>query len=133
METAAVLVGFVRTYGLIGLAIAGAFLFFGIERVSLSSKGAYVFRPLLIPGIVLIWPIVLWRWVVLELGMDDWRGRHAPARKLPGAIWAVLGIVIPLIFFGALLVRQNGPLERPAVLLEPPVAAATSETGGKAQ
>lgn len=124
METAAMLVGYVRTYGMIGLAVAAAFLFFGIERVTDGAKGAYVFRPLLIPGVVLIWPIVLWRWVVLELKIDNWRGRHAPARKLPGAIWAVMAILIPLIFFGALLVRQNGPLERPAVLLEPPASEA---------
>lgn len=120
METAAMVVGWARTYALIGLAVAAAFLMFGISRVAHGARGSWVFRPLLIPGVVLIWPIVLWRWAVLESGRDNWRGRHAPARNIPGAIWSVMAILIPVIFFTALIVRQNGPLERPAVLLEPP-------------
>lgn len=124
METAAMLVGWARTYGLIGLAVAASFLIWGIERVAEGAKGAWVFRPLLIPGLVLIWPLVLWRWIVLSFGWDDWRGRHAPPRKAPGAIWAALAVLIPVIFFGALILRQNSPLERPAVLLAPPAAEA---------
>jgi len=46
----------------VGLAVAGLFLFFGIERVDASSRGAYAFRPLLIPGLMLLWPLVLRRW-----------------------------------------------------------------------
>jgi len=124
VEIASIVLGVARFYSLIGLAVAAAFLLYGIERVTEGAKGAWVFRPLLIPGLVLIWPIVLWRWAAIELGWDDWRGRHAPPRRTPGAIWSVLAIVIPLIFFGALILRQNGPLERPAVLLEPPAAEA---------
>lgn len=123
MEAAASLVGWARAYALVGVAVAGFFLLGGIERVSESARGAYLFRPLLIPGVVLIWPLVLWRWAVLAMGRDDWRGRHAPPRKTPGAIWAVMGVLIPLIFFGALVARQNGPLERPAVQLAPPAPA----------
>jgi len=46
----------------VGLAVAGLFLLFGIERVDASSRGAYAFRPLLIPGLTLLWPLVLRRW-----------------------------------------------------------------------
>ena len=28
-----------------------------------ASVGAYAFRPLLLPGLALLWPLVLWRWV----------------------------------------------------------------------
>ena len=124
METAAMLVGWARAYGLVGLAVAAAFLLWGIERVAEGARGAWVFRPLLIPGLVLIWPIVLWRWAVIGFGRDNWRGRHAPQRRLPGVIWAVLAVLIPAIFLGALILRQNGPWERPAVLLEPPATEA---------
>ena len=124
METAAMAVGWARTYLLIGLLVAAAFLLFGISRVAQGARGSWVFRPLLIPGVALIWPIVLWRWIVLELGWDNWRGRHAPARRMPGAIWAVMAILIPVVFFTALIVRQNGPMERPAVLLSPPAGEA---------
>jgi hypothetical protein len=30
--------------------------------VSPASTGAYAFRPLLLPGLALLWPLVLWRW-----------------------------------------------------------------------
>lgn len=48
-----------------GLAVALAFLLFGIDRVDEASHGAYAVRPLLLPGLVLLWPVVLWRWIVL--------------------------------------------------------------------
>jgi len=124
METASMALGVARIYALVGAAVAVAFLLYGIERVTEGAKGAWVFRPLLIPGLVLIWPIVLWRWALIEFGWDDWRGRHAPPRRTQGAIWSGLAILIPLIFFGGMILRQNGPLERPAVLLDPPAAEA---------
>lgn len=47
-----------------GLVVAMAFLLFGIERLDPSARGAYAFRPLLLPGLTLLWPYVLWRWFV---------------------------------------------------------------------
>ncbi len=38
-------------------------------------------------------------------------------------IWTVLGFVLPLILVGGLMLRQNGPLERPAMRLDGPGAA----------
>jgi hypothetical protein len=52
------------TYASIGALFGLVFLAFGIERVDPASRGAYAFRPLLLPGIVLLWPLVAWRWVV---------------------------------------------------------------------
>jgi hypothetical protein len=48
-----------------GLLVAVAFLSVGIDRIDHAAAGAYAFRPLLIPGILLLWPLVLWRWIVL--------------------------------------------------------------------
>jgi hypothetical protein len=48
-----------------GLIVAAAFLSFGIDRIDHAAVGAYAFRPLLIPGIILLWPLVAWRWAVL--------------------------------------------------------------------
>jgi len=53
-------------YGAAGLAVAAVFLLWGIDRIDSSSAGAYAFRPLLIPGIMLLWPAVLLRWAWLE-------------------------------------------------------------------
>lgn len=61
--TAEAIVGAAQGYGLIGLAVAVLFLVFGIERCEPAARGAYAFRPLLVPGLVLLWPIVIWRWI----------------------------------------------------------------------
>jgi len=50
-------------YAAIGLAVGLAFLLFGLSRRDPASVGAYAFRPLLLPGLALLWPLVLWRWV----------------------------------------------------------------------
>ena len=56
----------VIVYGAVGSVLAAAFLLWGIDRVDAAANGAYAFRPLLIPGIVLLWPVVAVRWIVLE-------------------------------------------------------------------
>jgi hypothetical protein len=53
-------------YGAIGGVVAALFLLFGIDRIDPAARGAYAFRPMIAPGIVLLWPIVLIRWAVLE-------------------------------------------------------------------
>ncbi len=52
-------------WGTPGLIVAVAFLAVGIDRIDHAAAGAYTFRPLLIPGLILLWPLVVWRWVVL--------------------------------------------------------------------
>ncbi|MEL6280964.1 MAG: hypothetical protein AAFQ73_14155 [Pseudomonadota bacterium] len=53
-------------WGWIGLGVSAAFLLVGIDRIDASARATYAFRPLLIPGIVVLWPIVLIRWIQLE-------------------------------------------------------------------
>lgn len=58
---------FVATcYGAVGVAVGAAFLLFGMDRIDESARGVYAFRPLLIPGLVLLWPLVLVRWRTME-------------------------------------------------------------------
>ena len=45
-----------------GGAVAVAFLLFGLDRIDASARGAYAFRPLLVPGLVLLWPLILVEW-----------------------------------------------------------------------
>ena len=52
-------------YAAAGLVAALAFVFLGIDRIDANARGAHAFRPLLMPGLVLLWPLVLWRWRVL--------------------------------------------------------------------
>lgn len=49
-----------------GAVTAAAFLMVGLDRVDPAARQAYAFRPLVAPGIVLLWPLVLWRWIALE-------------------------------------------------------------------
>lgn len=53
-------------YAGIGLALGLGFLLVGIDRVDPAAKGAHAVRPLLLPGLVLLWPLVAWRWAALE-------------------------------------------------------------------
>ena len=68
---AQVLLAFAAVYGVIGAVVAVAFLVIGIDRVDPASRGAYAFRALLIPGIILLWPVVLWRWRALALAEGE--------------------------------------------------------------
>lgn len=46
----------------IGLIVGLWFALFAIGRIDPAARGAYAFRPLLLPGLALLWPFVLWRW-----------------------------------------------------------------------
>ncbi|HZH47539.1 MAG TPA: hypothetical protein VEY31_12975 [Roseococcus sp.] len=61
-EAATLLLGVLVGYGAAGLLVGVAFLVWGIERLDAAAVGAYAFRPLLLPGLVLLWPWVLQRW-----------------------------------------------------------------------
>ncbi len=63
--------GLAQLYAGIGLVLGVAFLMFGIARVEPAARGAYAFRPLLLPGIALLWPLVAWRWAVLARPARD--------------------------------------------------------------
>jgi hypothetical protein len=70
VEAAVLIVTLVKIYATIGAVVAAIFLCFGIDRVDDGAHGAYAFRPLLAPGMIVLWPLALWRWPALE--------RHRP-------------------------------------------------------
>jgi hypothetical protein len=52
------------TYIAIGAILAVPFLIFGVGRVDPAAKGApFLFRVLVIPGVVALWPLMLRRWL----------------------------------------------------------------------
>ncbi len=120
METATALVGFAELYGWIGFATAVPFLLFGIDRFDEDARGAYIYRPLLLPGVVLIWPVVLWRWAVIETGRDEWSLRHRPPRKSHGLAALALAICIPAIIITGIAVKQVWPADVAPQQLEAP-------------
>lgn len=66
MEWAAAIVFWLEVYGIAGAVVAAAFLIVGLDRIDPSAAGAYAFRPLLVPGTILLWPLVVVRWIRLE-------------------------------------------------------------------
>lgn len=109
MQTAAAIIELVRWWGIIGAVVAALFIAIGIGRVDENAAGSYTFRVLLIPGVILLWPLVLWRWAVLEMGRDDWRKRHAPPRRAHAKVWAVMAVVVPLLLIAGLSFKQEWP------------------------
>ncbi|MGE3246505.1 MAG: hypothetical protein AB7F96_01385 [Beijerinckiaceae bacterium] len=66
MAIAVWLVFIAKVYAAIGIVVAAAFVFFGLDRIDASARGAWSFRPLIVPGVILLWPLVLARWLTLE-------------------------------------------------------------------
>lgn len=67
MNAAETILSIATWYGVAGLVVAVLFLAIGLNRIDAAGHGSYLFRVLLVPGLVLIWPIVLLRWARLEL------------------------------------------------------------------
>jgi hypothetical protein len=63
--TAAIIVDCVTAWLAIGILVGVAFLFLGIDRIDPAARGSYAFRPLLLPGLALLWPFVALRWFML--------------------------------------------------------------------
>lgn len=57
-------------YAASGFAFAIAFVFYGVERIDSAAKGSsLMFRLLIFPGAVALWPLLLKRW---------WSGQGSP-------------------------------------------------------
>ena len=66
MQTAALMVEVVTWYLYLGLGTSAVFLLFGVDRVDPSARGSYLFRVLAVPGVTLLWPLVLVIWLRRE-------------------------------------------------------------------
>ena len=71
LETAGLIVTLAEWYGWAGLAVAAVFLGIGVDRVEPSARGVYLFRVMVLPGVIGLWPLVLWRWLHLERRGED--------------------------------------------------------------
>lgn len=71
MQIAELIVTVITYHLFAGVFVAIVFLVFGIERVEPGAQGSYAFRTLLLPGLITLWPLVLWRWVAVERERHD--------------------------------------------------------------
>ena len=56
MSNAALIIDIAGWWLIAGAIVAALFLTIGMDRIDEDARGAYMFRPLLIPGVMLIWP-----------------------------------------------------------------------------
>ncbi len=130
MSTAANIVEFAGWWLLIGAAVAVPFLAFGIDRIDANARGSYTFRPLVVPGVLLLWPLVLWRWWALERDGAAWRYRHTPWRGLHAPLWIVLGVALPAALVALIVFAPRWPADAPAVQLSPGGGGASGQFNG---
>jgi len=110
-----------RIYLVLGGVVAAVFCVFVVGRIDENGRDAYVFRPLLIPGTVLIWPLVLYRLHVLN-GLWDESRRHRPPLRRQNRAAIAMALAIPVILAVSLAIRQPNQYQAPAVLIAPPGA-----------
>lgn len=120
MNEAAVILDGLRIWGMIGALVAAVFLTIGMDRIDADARGAYIFRPLLIPGVLVIWPLVLWRWYLYETNSERWENRYTPPRKAHFAVGWLMPIGICLIIMTGLSVRQTWPVGFEPIQLSAP-------------
>lgn len=119
MLSAALLVDLARLWLWAGAAVALPFLLWGVGRVEPNARGAWAFRPLLVPGLILLWPLVLWRWVVLEADRDRWSKRHLPPRRAHGVAALLLAVLVLAAILAGIAIRQAPPSGAPVLLAAP--------------
>ena len=120
MNQAELILLIVKYWGGIGALVAIPFLIFGMDRIDEDARGAYVFRPLLVPGILVIWPLVVWRWVSLSFGYDKWERRYRPPRNSHKLFALIMPIAIVVIITTGLSLRQTWPADFTPVKLSEP-------------
>ncbi len=106
MPAAEIVVAVGQAWLLAGLCVGVAFLVFGLDGTDAAARGAYGFRPLLLPGLVLLWPLVVWRWL----------DRPSPTRepslarrqkRAHGVVWIGLACILTSILGTALALRRH--------------------------
>ncbi len=120
MNQAELILLLVKIWGGAGALVALAFLTFGIDRLDEDARGAYVFRLLIIPGVLLIWPLVLWRWYILADGKDEWAKRYQPKRNSHNIFALIMPVLIVGIIAAGWSVRQTWPADVAPVQLSEP-------------
>ncbi len=77
-----VLVFAATLYGIIGVIFTIIFLIFGIEESDSAAKGTSpLFKSLLIPGIIIFWPLFAIRWIIGVRNPPQERNAHRIAAK----------------------------------------------------
>lgn len=101
---ASALVAMAMAYVAVGGGVALAYLLFGLDRTDPAARGAYGFRALIGPGLALLWPLVIFRWLIAPAVPDA----RAPLRQSGAhrAAWFCLAALVPAILLAGFLQRR---------------------------
>ena len=100
-----------------GCVVALVFLLFGVDRILEDARDVYLFRVLVAPGVVLLWPIVVWRWYLREKAMIAWQDRHTPRRKLAGLLELAMAVSLLVLLAVAVVIGKDpAPYPEPVKL-----------------
>jgi hypothetical protein len=110
------IVALTSAYLMTGLLVGLAFLFRQVEKQDPAARGVYAFRPLVLPGLALLWPLVLVRWISHESAAPApvTVARHKQAHRI---IWAALALFILLTLWLATSIRLTTLPEQPSLRL----------------
>ncbi len=111
-------------YLAVGMVVGLVFILFGIDRIDPAARGAHAFRPLLLPGLTLLWPMVLIRWLRLEAKppMPAAPVRPFIQKRVHRWAWTALAIVLPMLIAFTWSLRHHQVPEQPSVRLQAPQA-----------
>ena len=109
MSAAEFIVGACNVWLILGCLVAIVFLAYGADRILEDARGVYLFRVLVAPGVVLLWPVVLWRWYAREKDTIAWQDHHSPRRSLAG--WLELIMSFSLVALLVVAAAYVGPPE----------------------
>jgi hypothetical protein len=119
MTVAFGLVALIKAWLVTGAVVALAFLWRGL-RSDPAARGAYSFRLVILPGLILLWPLVVWRWAApLRSGAEPkLKSQHAAH----GVIWLCIAAILATAFILMALNRSvklpDQPSQRLSVLDE---------------
>jgi predicted permease len=111
--TAKLIVALTGGYLLMGLAVGLAFLLFRIDRQDPAARGAYAFRPLLLPGLALLWPIVVLRWTSPPAAVTTATIVHH--KRAHRRVWAAMALFILVTVMLAIGIRPTTLPEQPSL------------------
>jgi hypothetical protein len=112
---AAAILAVAIAYIAVGGCVALAFLLFGLDRADPAARGAYGFRALVAPGLALLWPLVVYRWLVAPAVADA----QAPVRQARAhrVAWLCLAFVAPALLLAGFAQRRSVTPSPPSVRL----------------
>ncbi len=106
-------------YAAVGLLVGMAFIMIGLDRLHPAAHGHWAFRPLLLPGLALLWPYILLRWRRGAAEPQAVAGQRSQRRRHT-RVWFAIAALPPLILLAGMALRQTGLADAPPLLLLAP-------------